>query len=78
MNRKSPSLPPIVLSPYGGVNDIVRERRAITPDTALRLACYFGITAQFWLNLPSAYDLKATKLKVGKRIRRKVQAKPPA
>jgi len=60
------------------VNDIVRERRAITPDTALRLACYFGTTAQFWLNLQSAYDLKVTELKVGNRIRREVHAKPAA
>jgi len=60
------------------VNDIVRERRAITPDTALRLACYFGTTAQFWLNLQSAYDLKVAELKVGNRIRREVHAKPAA
>ena len=60
------------------VNDIVRERRAITPDTALRLACYFGTTAQFWLNLQPAYDLKVAELKVGNRIRREVHAKPAA
>ena len=60
------------------INDIVRERRAITPDTALRLACYFGTTAQFWLNLQSAYDLKVAELKVGNRIRREVHAKPAA
>jgi addiction module HigA family antidote len=60
------------------VNDIVRERRAITPDTALRLACYFGTTAQFWLNLQSAYDLKVAELKVGNKIRREVHAKPAA
>jgi len=60
------------------VNDIVRERRAITPDTALRLACYFGTTAQFWLNLQSAYDLKVTELKVGNRIRREVHSEPAA
>ena len=60
------------------VNDIVRERRAITPDTALRLACYFGTTAQFWLNLQSAYDLKVTELKVGNRIRREVHTRPAA
>ena len=35
------------------INDIVHERRAITPDTALRLARYFGTTPQFWLNLQS-------------------------
>ena len=40
------------------INDIVRERRGITPDTALRLARYFGGDAQSWLNLQQAYDLK--------------------
>ena len=44
--------------PAPRINDIVRERRAVTPDTALRLARYFATTAQFWLNLQSSYDLK--------------------
>ncbi len=39
------------------VGEIVNERRAITPDTALRLARYFGTTTEFWMNLQSAYDL---------------------
>ena len=40
------------------INDIVRERRGITADTALRLARYFGGDAQSWLNLQTAYDLR--------------------
>ncbi|MBK5103663.1 MAG: HigA family addiction module antidote protein [Burkholderiales bacterium] len=44
--------------PAPRVNDIVRERRSVTPDTALRLARHFGTTAQFWLNLRASYDLK--------------------
>lgn len=44
--------------PAPRINDIVRERRAITPDTALRLARYFGTTPEFWLNLQQDYDLK--------------------
>ncbi len=44
------------------INEIVRENRGITPDTALRLARYFGGDPQSWLNLQQAYDLKkATK-----------------
>ena len=39
------------------VGEIVKERRSITPDTALRLARYFGTTAEFWMNLQTAYDL---------------------
>ena len=44
--------------PAPRINDIVRERRSITPDTALRLARYFGTTPQFWLNLQTSFDLK--------------------
>ena len=40
------------------VNDIVRERRGVTPDTALRLSRYFGTTPEFWLNLQMTYDLR--------------------
>jgi addiction module HigA family antidote len=39
------------------VNEIVRERRAITADTAMRLARYFGTSAKLWMNLQSEYDL---------------------
>ncbi len=46
--------------PAPRINDIVREKRGITPDTALRLARYFGGDAQSWLNLQAAYDLKIT------------------
>ena len=54
------------------INDIVRERRGVTADTALRLARYFGGDAQSWLNLQTAYDLKLTQLAVGKKIEREV------
>lgn len=40
------------------INDVVREKRGISVDTALRLAMYFGTTAQFWMNLQTSYDLK--------------------
>ena len=44
--------------PAPRINDIVREKRSITPDTALRLARFFGGEAQSWLNLQTAYDVK--------------------
>ena len=44
--------------PAQRINDIVRGQRAITVDTALRLARYFHTTPQFWLNLQSRYDLE--------------------
>jgi addiction module HigA family antidote len=44
--------------PVTRINDIVRGKRAITADTALRLARYFGTTPQFWMNLQANYDLE--------------------
>ena len=46
------------------IMDIVRERRAVTPDTALRLGRYFGTTPEFWLNLQMAYDLDLARPKL--------------
>lgn len=47
----------ILCVPHNRISDIVRERRAVSADTALRLAKHFGTTAQFWLNVQNAYDL---------------------
>lgn len=58
--------------PAPRINDIVRERRSITPDTALRLARYFGTTPQFWLNLQASYDLKIATRATEARIKREV------
>lgn len=59
-------------TPATRVNDIVRERRAVSADTALRLARYFGNTPEFWLNLQSAYDLSKTRLESGPEIDRQI------
>lgn len=59
--------------PAPRVNDIVRERRGISPDTALRLARHFGTTPQFWLNLQASYDLKIAMQVAGARIEREVE-----
>jgi addiction module HigA family antidote len=45
------------------VNEIVRERRAITADTALRLAAYFETTPEFWMNLQTNFELDAARAK---------------
>jgi len=58
--------------PAPRINDIVRERRSITPDTALRLARYFGTTPQFWLNLQTSYDLKIVERENGPKIESEV------
>ncbi len=60
------------------INDIVRERRAVTPDTALRLARYFGTTPEFRLNLQIAYDLKMARRELGARIAREVRTREAA
>src|SRR3989304_4788116 len=59
--------------PAPRVNDIVRERRSVTPDTALRLARHFGTTPQFWINLQASYDLKIAMRKAGARIEKQVE-----
>ena len=59
--------------PAPRINDIVRERRAISPDTALRLARFFGTTAQFWLNLQSSFDLKRVESEQGRIIEREIR-----
>ena len=58
--------------PAPRVNDIVLERRAITPDTALRLAQYFGGDAESWMNLQITYDLRRTEQLVGEKIRSEI------
>lgn len=50
------------------VSDIVAGRRGVTADTALRLARYFGTTAQFWLNLQSQFDLKTATAELSQTI----------
>jgi addiction module HigA family antidote len=54
------------------INEIVRGQRAISADTALRLARYFGTSERFWLNLQTHYDLQLEKDKLGKRLEREV------
>lgn len=58
--------------PAPRINDIVLERRAITPDTALRLARYFGGSAQFWLNLQTQYDLRCTEIEKQAEIEQEI------
>ncbi|MCF6226110.1 MAG: HigA family addiction module antitoxin [Xanthomonadales bacterium] len=57
--------------PAPRINDVVRQKRAVSVDTALRLARYFSTTAQFWLNLQTSYDLKLAQGSVAK-IKREV------
>jgi addiction module HigA family antidote len=54
------------------INEIVHGQRAISADTALRLARYFGTTERFWLNLQTRYDLEVQKDRLGNRLDREV------
>lgn len=58
--------------PTPRINDVVRERRGISPDTAMRLARYFGGDARSWLNLQTAYDLRVAEMANAKEIERSV------
>ena len=55
------------------INEIVHGKRAVTADTALRLARYFGTTPDFWINLQVAYDLSLARAKSGRAIERTVR-----
>lgn len=55
--------------PTNRITEILNGQRSITGDTALRLAHFFGTTAEFWLNLQSLYDIRVAERKSGKSIR---------
>ena len=58
LNMNASTLAKMLLVPPNRVIDIIKGKRSVTADTALRLSRFFGTTAEFWLNLQSAYDLK--------------------
>ncbi len=55
------------------INEIVKGQRAITADSALRLGRYFKMSAQFWLNLQSHYDLEVVKEQLGRKLEQEVK-----
>jgi addiction module HigA family antidote len=58
--------------PTPRINDVVRKRRGVSADTAMRLARYFGGDARSWLNLQAAYDLRVAEIGSAKRIVREI------
>ena len=62
--------------PIPRVNEIVREERSVTADTALRLARYFGTSAQVWMNLQAEYDLRQAQKKATDVV--KIKPRKPA
>ena len=60
------------------INEIVLGKRSITPDTALRLARYFGISERFWLGLQADFDLEEAKIKIASQIEREITPRKSA
>ena len=73
MNLNAHALAMVLRLPAPRINDIVRERRGVSADTALRLARYFGTRAEFWLGLQTDFDLKMAIEVAGKTIEREIE-----
>ena len=59
--------------PRARLNDIVRGKRGVSADTAMRLARYFGVSAQFWMNLQSHYELEMAEQALGARLGKEIR-----
>lgn len=64
--------------PAPRVYDVVAEKRAVTPDTALRLSRYFGMSEGYWVNVQARYDLEAAKDRALERIEKEVRPRTAA
>jgi len=60
------------------INEVVKGKRSITPDTALRLGIYFGMEPRFWLNLQSEYDMRVVAREQQKDIQQRIRVFRPA
>lgn len=67
------SLSKAIKVPRARLNDIIRGKRGVSADTAMRLARYFGVSAQFWMNLQSHYELEMAELALGDRLGREIR-----
>ncbi len=68
----------ILINDQWRISEIIHGRRSITAGTALRLARYFGTSAQFWVNLQANYDLEAARDALGDQISSEVKPRPAA
>jgi len=64
--------------PAPRINDVVRERRAVTVDTALRLSKYFGTSAEFWMGLQTDFDMASARATMTEALSRIVSREPQA
>lgn len=60
--------------PLTRINDVVRGKRSISADTALRLGIYFGLPTQFWLNLQNDYDIRIAKTAALSKVKPRIAA----
>ena len=67
------ALAPAIDVPESLAGDLLDGRRGVTPDTALRLARYFGTSAEFWLGMQTSYDLESARDAVGAEIEARVR-----
>ena len=72
MNISQYKLAKDISVPARRINEIVHGMRAITPDTALRLSRYFGLSERFWINLQTRYDLEVEKDRLQDRLDKEV------
>lgn len=73
MNISQHRLAKDISVPACRINEIVHGQRAITPDTALRLSRYFGMSERFWINLQTRYDLELEKDRLQDRLEKEVR-----
>jgi antitoxin HigA-1 len=73
MNISQYKLAKDISVPARRINEIVHGIRGITPDTALRLSRYFGLSERFWLNLQTRYDLEVEKDRLQDRLEKEVR-----
>lgn len=73
LGMSSRSLAAALGVPANRVTSIVNESRSVSADTALRLARYFGTSAEFWLNLQMMFDLRSAEIASGAEIKRTVK-----
>ena len=59
------------------INEICLGKRGITPDTALRLGRYFGVSAEFWMNLQQRYDLQSRRDEIADELEKGIRPLPP-
>ena len=72
MNLSANALALALRVPANRITAIINGERAVSADTALRLARYFGTTAEFWINMQAAHDLTSARAELGKRIEAEV------